>query len=388
MSELSSMTFELLLAAIREVHDRLAAHVSRTVNTSLTMRNWVIGWHIITFEQQGADRAEYGERLMARLAEALQSHGLTRVTERDLRRYRHFAQFYPQIRTTLSSESAQSLIGKDIQYAGSIWPTPSAVSGAGGNRETLSTELTVPGDVLLAHLTFSHFDELLRIEEPLKRAFYEAECIRGGWSVRELRRQIGSLYFERLGLSTKKEKLAKIVRTGAERAPERLPIKDPYVFEFLGLSADEVVEEGDLEAAILLNLQRFLLELGHGFCFEARQKRILIGERYYFVDLVFYHRVLKCQVLIELKIDEFRHEYLGQLNTYVNWFKAHEMTDGDRPPVGLLLCAEKDRALVEYATAGLDNQLFVSRYELELPSKKEMEAFLVRQLKEIGPQTE
>jgi len=156
------------------------------------------------------------------------------------------------------------------------------------------------------------------------------------------------------------------------------------VFEFLGIRPDEVMGESRLEDALLDKVQQFLLELGRGFCFEARQKRILIGDEFFFVDLVFYHRLLKCHVLIDLKVDEFKHEYLGQLNTYVNWYRKHEMTDGDGPPVGLLLCTRKNHALMEYALAGMDNQLFVSRYQLELPRKEELETLLEAELRERG----
>lgn len=236
--------------------------------------------------------------------------------------------------------------------------------------ETMSPQLRNDGQKLLSNLSFSHFTEILELDDPLKRLFYEVECIRGGWSVRELRRQIATLYYERSGLSSDKNKLAALVQSKAEKAESKLTIRDPYIFEFLGLNAKDVMDESDVEKALLDKLQEFLLELGHGFCFEVRQKRILIGSRYFFIDLVFYHRVIKCHVLIELKVDEFTHEHLGQLNTYVSWFKKNVMLEGDNPPVGILLCTQKDHPLVEYALAGMDNNLFVSKYLLELPKKK------------------
>jgi len=203
------------------------------------------------------------------------------------------------------------------------------------------------------------------------------------WSVRELKRRIASLYYERSGLSGNKEKLAELVHTSAEQYEPKLTIRDPYVFEFLGLKPAEVMSESRLEYQLLDKLQEFLLELGHGFCFEARQKRVLIGDTYGFIDLVFYHRILKCHVLIELKVDAFSHEYIGQLNTYVSWYKQNMMTDGDNPPVGILLCTQKDQTLVEYALAGMDNNLFVSRYQLELPSKEQMQRFLEEKMREM-----
>ena len=218
----------------------------------------------------------------------------------------------------------------------------------------------------------------------LKRAFYEIESIRGNWSVRELKRQIASLYYERSGLSKDKRKLAALVRSGAEIMDPKLAVRDPYIFEFLGLRPEEVMGESHLEDQLLDKLQEFLLELGHGFCFEARQKRVLIGDSHNFIDLVFYHRILKCHVLVELKLAAFSHENIGQLNTYVSWYKKNMMTDGDNPPVGILLCTQKDRALVDYALAGMDNDLFVSKYQVELPKKEQMQRFIEEQMKEAG----
>lgn len=209
-----------------------------------------------------------------------------------------------------------------------------------------------------------------------KRSFYIEECIRGNWAVRELKRQIASHYYERTLLSKDKEKLSRLTQAKAETLTAKEIIRNPYVFEFAGYKTREVMMESDMEDALLTKFQDFMLELGRGFCFEARQKRILIGGEHFFVDLVFYHRILKCHVLIELKTDSFKHEHLGQLNTYVNWYKKNEVTPGDNPPVGLLLCTKKNHALVEYARAGIDNQLFISKYQLELPGKDEIAAFL------------
>jgi predicted nuclease of restriction endonuclease-like (RecB) superfamily len=244
--------------------------------------------------------------------------------------------------------------------------------------------LHISSQRLLQNLSYSHLEQLVDIDDDLKRAFYEMECLRGNWSVRELKRQIGSLYFERSGLSRDKRKLARLVKAGVEHAEPKLASRDPYVFEFLGLRSRETMSESDLEDALLDKLQEFLLELGNGFCFEARQKRILIGNTHGLVDLVFYHRVLKCHVLVELKIEEFSHENLGQLNTYVSWYRRHMMIDGDNPPVGILLCAQRDHALVEYALAGMDNRLFVSKYQRELPRRKEMQQFIEEQLRETS----
>ena len=236
---------------------------------------------------------------------------------------------------------------------------------------------------LLQVLSYSHIEQLVAIENDTKRLFYEVECIRGNWSVRELKRQIGSLYYERSGLSKDKKKLAELAQSKAEAAEPKLEIRDPYIFEFLGLKPKEVMSESLLEDQLLDNLQEFLLKMGHGFCFEARQKRILIGDSHNFVDLVFYHRILKCHVLVELKLEKFSHENIGQLNTYVSWYKKNMMTEGDNPPVGILLCTDKNHALAEYALAGMDNNLFVSKYLLALPKKEDMQRFIEEQMKEM-----
>jgi predicted nuclease of restriction endonuclease-like (RecB) superfamily len=368
MKETEPMDFNTLVSAIQRVHDNCAIQATKAVNATLTLRNWIIGCYICEYEQNGLDRAVYGEKLLERLAEKIQQHGLRRSDARELRRYRHLYLTYPQIWETVTPELHllfPLMLGKREE----IW-------------ETVSPEFVTDGKVLLNHLSFSHLAELMVLDDSLKRVFYEVECIRGQWSVRELRRQISSLLFERTGMSQDKAKLVEHVRLNAETMTPALAIRDPYVFEFLGIMSSAVMGESELEDLLLEKVQNFLLELGRGFCFEARQKRILIGDEFFFVDLVFYHRILKCHVLIELKVDEFKHEYLGQLNTYVNWFRKNEMTTGDNLPVGLLLCTRKNHALMEYALAGMDNQLFVSRYQMELPRKEELEQFIERELQE------
>jgi predicted nuclease of restriction endonuclease-like (RecB) superfamily len=244
--------------------------------------------------------------------------------------------------------------------------------------------LASSGNELLERLSFTALAELIQIDDPLKRVFYEHEAIRGGWSVRELRRQIATMLYERTGLSTDKKAVVTRARAKAEQYTPAMAIRDPYIFEFLGVKTHEALDEANLESLLLGKLQDFLLELGYGFCFEARQKRILMGDEYYFVDLVFYHRILKCHVLIELKVDEFSHQHIGQLNTYVTWYKKNMMQYGDNPPIGILLCTKKSKSnknVVEYALAGMDNQLFVSRYAVELPKKEEIERALAEWVK-------
>lgn len=366
--ENKQMNFQSLVSAISEIDQQLVVQAGKVVNISLTLRNWLIGLYIAEYELHGSDRARYGENLLTELAAHLTRLKVSNCNKRQLYRYLRFYRFYPQIVGTLSPQFRALL------------PASTKRQKVG----TLSPQFKIPTGQLTTKLSYSHIDLLVDIDDDLKRGFYEIECIRGNWSVRELKRQIASLYYERSGLSKDKKKLAALVRKGAETAEPKHTIRDPYVFEFLGIKAKEVMGESDLEDALLDKLHDFLLELVHGFCFEARQKRILIGKKPGFVDLVFYHRVLKCHVLIELKVDEFKHEHLGQLNTYVSWYRKNIMSEGDNLPVGILLCTDKDHTLVEYALAGMDNRLFVSKYQLELPKKKEMERFLEEQMKEIG----
>lgn len=354
-------SFNKLVGYIQQVHNELSAHAGRAVNISLTLRNWLIGYYIAEYELSGSDRASYGGNLLRELAKRLTGLGVSNCNRRQLYRYLRFYRLYPEIVGTLPPQLKNLL------------PTDNRPSEKVG---TLSPQLQIAPEQLIQRLSYSHLELIVDLDDDLKRAFYQIECMRGNWSVRELKRQINSLYFERSGLSRDKEKLATLTQEGAEAAEPKLAIRDPYIFEFLGLKAKEVMSESHLEAQLLDKLQEFLLELGHGFCFEARQKRILIGDTHNFIDLVFYHRILKCHVLVELKLDEFSHENIGQLNTYVSWYKKNMMSLGDNPPVGILLCTKRDHTLVEYALAGLDNGLFVSKYQLELPKKEEIKRFL------------
>ena len=354
-------TFADLVTSIRGVHEELAARASRAVNLSLTLRNWLIGWHIAEYELRGADRATYGDKLLATLSVELDAIGVSSCGKRQLYQYLRFYQVYPEIVRSVTA------------------PLTALVPAGQSLREKVrsATAQSSPGPQdLLGRLSYTHFEQLVAVDDDSARAFYARECVEATWSVRELKRQIASLFFDRSGLSRDKKALAALARRGADKAPSRLAIRDPYIFEFLGLTPRNVMGESHLEDQLLDKLQAFLLELGHGFCFEVRQKRILIGDTYGFVDLVFYHRVLKCHVLLDLKLEAFSHENIGQLNTYVTWYRKHMMAEGDNPPVGILLCAQKDHALAEYALGGMTNRLFVSKYQLHLPKPEELQRAL------------
>ncbi len=372
------LEFSGLVEKIQSIHHELKRSALRSVNTMLTIRNWLIGYYITNYEMQGADRAQYGERLMDSISLELQRLKVPRSAKRELQRFCQFYRTYPLIVRSLNAELGKVVWG-DIKPEITVTADSSVFSP---KVRSVNAQLAKLSNRLLNNISYAHFEILITIEDELKRRFYELECLKANWSVRELRRQVYSLFYERTALSRDKEKLAELANAESESFDPVLTIRDPYVFEFLGVKSDSLLSESDLEDQLLGNLQEFLLELGHGFCFEARQKRILIGDTQFYIDLVFYHRVLKCHVLIELKVAEFNHENIGQLNTYVSWYRANEMREGDNPPIGILLCTGKDSTLVEYALAGMDNNLFVSKYLLELPSKEEMQAFLERSLKQ------
>ena len=378
MSELPAPDFQQLIAAIQRAHHGLQAAAVQAVNTALTLRNWVVGHQIHHYEQHGADRARHGSRLLETLAERLQTELDRAYTGRYLGLCRQFHAAYPTLGKSLISDSDTL----PASWKSLISETPAIAATEAGAPQAAAED--VPARLLLSGLSFTHFIELIKCADPLQRRFYEVESLQGQWSVRELKRQMASLYFERSGLSTDKAALRRLSTAAALRQAPAQVVRDPYVFEFLGLQPAEALREADLETSLLDKLQGFLLELGHGFCFEARQKRVLMGGEHFFVDLVFYHRVLKCHVLIELKTDRFRHEHLGQLNSYVAWYREHQMTDGDQPPIGILLCTAKNDDVVHYALAGLNNTLFVSRYQVVLPGQDDIAAFVAQALKELG----
>jgi predicted nuclease of restriction endonuclease-like (RecB) superfamily len=347
-----------LTHSIYQAHGHFSMLAARQVNTALTLRNWLIGFYIVAYEQKGADRAQYGERLMKERAHRLKE--VKGLSERHLYLCKDFYRTYPQILQTPSAKLQFPL----LQDAGLLQPLSSNAAPTGS--ESIPS---IDPELLLNRLSFSHFIELMQAEIPLKRAFYETQALKNHWSVRELKRAMGTLLYERTGLSTDKD----AVLAKAQGTESLLPadvIKNPYVLEFLGLSEKAEYSENDLEQAIINHLQDFLLEAGRGFCFEARQKRITFGNTHYRIDLVFYHRILKCHVLVDLKLGEFTHADAGQMNVYLNYYQDQEMTEGDNPPIGIILCAQKDDALVKYATGGLPQPVFVSKYLVNLPSEE------------------
>ena len=381
------MNFESLVGYINQVQDVLQAQAAHAVNLSLTARNWLVGYYIVEYEQHGEDRAKYGDNLINRLAKEINRKGFE---PRRLREYRQIYIVYPQLGTSIASYLQNNNQELPVYDVLSIWQTASAklqtpetqIDGIWQTASAKLEEWATPPDKLFYRLNFSSLLYIAGLEEPLKRAFYEQEAIRGCWTYRELDRQVSSQYYERMGLSKDKKALQKLAVKNAQQLAPRDILHTPVTLEFLGIESQDVYTETKLESYILNHLQAFLLEMGRGFCFEARQKRILIDQDYFKADLIFYHRILKCHVIIDLKIDRFRHEYASQLNLYMNYYKHEVMQADDNPPIGLLLCTDYGVTTVQYATEGLSQNLFVSKYRLQLPSEDDIKQYLLENISE------
>lgn len=367
-------SFDHLSDVVTQLHDSAYSATVKAINRFATVRNYVIGFYIVEYEQHGSDRAKYGDRLLKRLAERVNKRG---INETLLKVSRAFYLNYPQIQTYLEGKSAtpSHQLENFPMTSGELDRKSATASHQLEISPTPSDKFVTSANKLISNLSFSHIREILTVDDPLARFFYETECIKCCWSVKELRRQISTNLYFRAGISKKPELL--LQRTEINTTPV-LSIKDPFSFEFLDLRP-EAFTENDLENALITHLREFLLEMGKGFCFEARQKRMIIDEEYYFADLVFYNRVLHCNVIIELKDDEFNHADLSQLNAYVSYYRENEMNPGDNPPVGILLCTRKGEQMVEYALAGMDNNLFVSTYMLSLPDKETLKEFILKE---------
>ena len=321
-----------LVSQISNLWGEARTHAISAVNTSLLMANWHTGQYIVEFEQKGQLKAEYGKQLLTNLAKDL-THRLGKGYSRsNLFNMRLFYIHFPKIQT---------------------------VSG---------------------QLSWSHYLELLKCDDPMEMQFYMSQALQENWSVRSLKRQINSSLFERLALSTDKAGVLALANEGHQIAQPTDLIHDPYILEFTGLPQQKRYKESELEAALKKHMETFLLELGRGFAFVGRQYIIPIGSRRFKVDLVFYHTILKCYVLIDLKRAEIRHSDIGQMNMYLNYFKKEVCQPDDNAPIGIVLGAKKDELLMEYALEGIDNNLFAARYQLYLPNKAELQAQLNRML--------
>lgn len=390
------MDFGKLIDAIHTTNTHLQQNAVKAVNINLTLRNWLIGYYIVEFEQKGEDRSVYGSNLMNVLAQKIKIKGLTSP---ELSRCRQFYTTYSDFLGALTQKfnnllsekilgtlSQNLILMNNSQILGSVTQESENVI-----RQSVTPELQNIDnrkDVnyftnAFTKISYTHFVELIKIKEDNKRRFYELLTIKNTLSVRELERQIATLTYERVGLSQNTELAFAELEDKITPANPSDAIKSVYLFDFLELPNIHLIEESDLEEALISHLEKFILELGNGFCFEARQKRMLIDDEYYFVDLVFYHRILKCHILIDLKVDKFKHGHLSQLNSYVGYYKEQVKQVDDNVPVGILLCTEKGKKMVEYALAGMEEKLFVSKYLLQLPTKEILESFINNELRNL-----
>ena len=341
---------------------------ARSVNAILTATYWEVGRRIVEHEQRGKKRAQYGKALLHRLAEDLTTRFGKGFSERNLLTMREFYRAW-SIPQTLSAELSEPKVGYDSPGTGQ---TPRAEAGG------------LPGPF---PLPWSHYVRLLSVNNRQARSFYEAEALRGGWSVRQLDRQIATQFFERTQLS--RSKAAIIRRSSAPGPADQLTpeqeIKDPLVLEFLGLK-DEYSENA-LEEALIHRLEHFLLELGSDFAFIARQRRLRVGDEWYRIDLLFFHRRLRCLVIIDLKIGKFTHADAGQMNLYLNYAREHWTLTNENPPLGLILCSEKNEAVAHYALGNLHNKVLSSQYKLALPDERELAGEIAKTRKALLQQT-
>ena len=364
--------YQSIFGDVSRIIDAARGSAARSVNAVMTAAYWMIGRHAVEFEQEGKKRADYGEEIVERLAADLSIRYGRGFSLRNVWQMKAFYLAWPILQTP----SAESEDGEILQ-------TPSAESEDGEILQTASAESSLISITSHFPLPWSAYVRLLSVKNTRAREFYEVEALNGGWSVRELDRQINSQFYERTALS--KNKAAMLTQGRKARAEDLIvpeeAIKDPFVLEFLDLK-DEY-SESELEEALIRCLESFLLELGSDFCFMGRQKRLRIGNEWYRVDLLFFHRRLRCIVIIDLKIGRFTHADAGQMHTYLNYAREHWSQDDENPPVGLILCAQKDEAVARYALEGLPNKVMAAEYRVTLPDENLLASEIMRARKAL-----
>ena len=352
---------------IQVILEQARVQVARSVNTEMVRAYWLVGREVVEEEQRGVARAGYGDELIAQLSARLRAVFGRGFTPSNLRYMRLFYLAYPD------------LLGPEIRHA----VRDESADGAGIAARTPSRRKAEPVATLNPDLSWTHYRLLTKVESTHARAFYEIEAVRNHWSSRELDRQINSLLFERVAKSRDKKELMRLTRKGQEiQIPEDV-FKDPVVLEFVGLPESHRLVESELENALITNLQAFLLELGRGFAFLARQRRITLDGDHFYIDLVLYHVILKCYVLIDLKVEKLTHADVGQMQLYVNYYDETQRSPGDNPTLGLILCVDKNDLMVRYTLGKQNRQIFASRYKLHLPSERELAEEIRRELREV-----
>ncbi|MBI4509685.1 MAG: DUF1016 domain-containing protein [Deltaproteobacteria bacterium] len=347
-------------------------HVARSVNTAMVQAYWLIGREIVEVEQHGEKRAGYGDEVIDRLARRLAERLGQGFGARTLRRIRQFYITYPE-----GSALPPELGGPSKRTAVVSKSKTGRIRTAALTKSSQLAPAAFP-----PHLGWTHYLVLLRVSNQTARAFYEIEAVREGWSSRELERQVASLLFERLAKSRDKEKVLALARKGHQVEAAADVLKYPFVLEFLGLSERSVWHERELEQAIIDRIEDFLLELGKGFCFVARQKRVTLEGDHFYVDLVFYNRLLRSFVLVDLKLGKLTHQDLGQMQMYVNFFDRFQRAEHEAPTIGIVLCSEKNDAMAKITLPENNEQILAARYQMYLPTEEELRAELAREREE------
>lgn len=371
MNKLVPSTAECL-TRIRQILSDARNKALQSVNSAMVTSYWHIGREIVEEEQRGKSRADYGSQLLQQISAQLSAEYGPGFSLRNLRYFRQFyltyAERVPPIGHTARAESRPALNAAEIRHT----------LCAQSQRELSKTLSTA--------LSWSHYRELLKVSNLSARSFYEVECAKAGWSVRELQRQIGSLLFERLARSRDKEGVLALAQKGHEVQLPSDFVKDPYVLEFVGVRESSQWLETDLEKALIDRLQQFLLELGRDLFFVARQKRITVDGDHFYIDLVFYHRVLRCFLIIDLKLGRLTQEDIGKMLFYTGYYEKEEMEEEENPPIGLILCTDKNEAMVQYTLSKTASKVFASRYQLHLPSEQELANELERERQQLEQQ--
>lgn len=390
VKEIAATAIPPLYGRVCEILEAARGNIARTVNTTQVIANWLIGREIVEEEQHGKKRAGYGAELLADLAARLKAEFGVGYGVDNLELFRRFYLEYPRL---LPEQISDAVRRKSRRVAGAAGNSDAARRNFDVLPISFQLQLPDPEGPMAAgqlspSLSWTHYRRLLRVTRCEARDFYEIEAIRNAWSARELERQINTFLFDRLAKSRDKAGLMRLATRGQEVARPVDAIKDPLVLEFLGLSESPRLVESKLEQALIGNLQNFLLELGKGFAFVSRQERITLDGDHFYIDLVFYHTVLKCFVLIDLKVGKLTHADLGQIQFYVNYYDRERRTEGDNPTLGLILCPDKNDAVVKYTLGEQqERNIFTSRYQLYLPTVEELENELRRELRFLSPPT-
>jgi predicted nuclease of restriction endonuclease-like (RecB) superfamily len=373
MRDLTSAPEKHLYKRIAAILDDARSRVARTVNTAMVHAYWFVGREIVEVEQQGQARAGYGDELLKKLAAKLGQRFGKGFNLTSLKRMRQFYRAFPE-----GSALPVELGGPQIGAASRHFSDSSSKGAA-----TRHLSKTASGPLFPPSLSWTHYRLLLTVEKPTARSFYEIEAVREAWSVRELERQIAALLFERLAKNRDQEQVLALARQGQQVAVPGDVLKDPFVLEFLDLKEKPTAQERDLEQAIIDRLEEFLLEMGKGFCFVARQKRLTLEGDHFYVDLVFYNRLLRGFVLVDLKLGKLTHQDLGQMQMYVNFFDRFQRVEHESPTIGIVLCSEKNEAMVKITLPENNEQILAARYQMYLPTEEELRAELAREREEV-----